>query len=417
MAIVWEWMTDALLWKPYSPALSTAIEASFSAHQPSVDVCIASPSAPVPTHTITFQSQSPCQTTWGSGRSRPVRRNVDPQTGTVEWQWWEDVSQQWHPYDVSINFQIESAWGQCHSSANAYFQASAPGGVSIRIHHRKFTIEFEADAVQKNVFSHFSRKVRRRVVPPGTGAGASAAAMVGPAALPSAPHASLSQQAVSVPPPSVAAGTVSLSYDANDLQPFVETSDDNDCPICVTSLRERNSVMLAKCRHVFCKECIMRWFETRPTCPVCTMAYGVITGIQPNGTMSVRIIPTDSPEFGSGLEGFPGVDIIQIHYNFPSGIQGPEHPSPGRRYTGTRRVAYLPFTKEGEDVLSLLKTAWDRRLLFSVGTSITTGQRDVVTWSGVHHKTNTWGGPTNFGYPDATYFARVKAELAEKGVR
>lgn len=59
--------------------------------------------------------------------------------------------------------------------------------------------------------------------------------------------------------------------------------------------------------------------------------------------------------------------------------QGPEHPSPGRRYTGTRRVAYLPFTKEGEDVLSLLKTAWDRRLLFSVGTSITTGQRDVVT--------------------------------------
>lgn len=59
--------------------------------------------------------------------------------------------------------------------------------------------------------------------------------------------------------------------------------------------------------------------------------------------------------------------------------QGPAHPSPGRRYTGTKRVAYLPATKEGEDVLSLLKTAWDRRLLFSVGTSITTGQRDVVT--------------------------------------
>lgn len=228
------------------------------------------------------------------------------------------MSQQWRPYDVSINSQIESAWGQCHSSSNAYFQASAPGGVSIHIHHRKYTIEFEADAVQKNIFSHFSRKVRRRLVSPGTGAGASAAAMV---ASPSAPHASLSQQVVSVPPPSVAAGSVSLSYDANDLQPYVERSDDNDCPICVMSLRERNSVMLAKCRHVFCKDCIMRWFETRPTCPVCTMAYGVITGIQPNGTMSVRIIPAGSPEFGSGLEGFPNVDIIQIHYNFPSGIQ------------------------------------------------------------------------------------------------
>jgi deltex-like protein len=147
------------------------------------------------------------------------------------------------------------------------------------------------------------------------------------------------------------------------------------------------------------------------------MAYGLITGIQPNGTMCVRNIPVGSPGFGNGLEGFPDVEIIQIEYNFPSGIQGPEHPCPGRRYTGTRRVAYLPATKEGEEVLSLLKTAWDRRLLFSVGNSITTGQRDVVTWSGVHHKTSTWGGPSNFGYPDPTYFARVKAELAEKGVK
>jgi len=352
----------------------------------------------------------------------------------VDWQWWEDESQQWHSYDVSINLQIEGAWGQCHSSSNAYFQASAPAGVSIRIHHQKYTVEFEADAVQKNLFSHYPRKVRRRLVSSGTGPGASAvAATVGPAATPSAPQASQSPHVVSVPAPSVPAGAVSLSYNESDLQPYVELSDDNDCPICVMNLREKNAVLLAKCRHVFCKDCIKRWFETRPTCPVCTMAYGVITGIQPNGTMSVRIIPVASPGFGSGLEGFPDVDIIQIHYNFPSCIQvsfliffthhsclssmlsyyqhvsitprstisveggstesrlyqfcllrglceqGPEHPSPGRRYTGTRRVAYLPSTKEGEDVLCLLKTAWDRRLLFSVGTSITTGQRDVVT--------------------------------------
>lgn len=247
---------------------------------------------------------------------------MDPQTGAVEWQWWEDVSQQWHPYDFSINSQIESAWGQCHSSSTAYFQASAPAGVSIRIHHRKYAVEFEADAVQKNLFSHFSRKVRRRLVSPGTGTGASAvAATVGPAASPSAPPASYSPHVVSVPVPSVSSGAVSLSYNAGDLQPYVESSDDNDCPICVMNLLEKNAVMLAKCRHVFCKDCITRWFETRPTCPVCMMAYGVITGIQPNGTMSVRIIPVGSPGFGSGLEGFPDVDIIQILYNFPSGIQ------------------------------------------------------------------------------------------------
>lgn len=249
---------------------------------------------------------------------------MDPQSGTVEWQWWEDESQRWHSYDLSVTSQIESSWGQCHGSSNAYFQASAPAGVSIRIHHRKYTVEFEADAVQKNLFSHFSRKVRRRLVSPGTGTGAGASAVAGapvgpPAASPSAPHAS--PHMVSVPAPSVPTGAVSLSYNAADLQPYVESSDDNDCPICVMNLREKNAVMLAKCRHVFCKECIMRWFETRPTCPVCTMAYGVITGIQPNGTMSVRIIPVGSAGFGSGLEGFPDVDIIQIQYNFPSGIQ------------------------------------------------------------------------------------------------
>lgn len=75
-----------------------------------------------------------------------------------------------------------------------------------------------------------------------------------------------------------------------------------------------------------------------------------------------------------------GSMLYRIRVLRDSRSQGPEHPSPGCPYTGTRRVAYLPYTKEGEDVLNLLKIAWDRRLLFSVGTSITTGRRDVVTY-------------------------------------
>ena len=51
-----------------------------------------------------------------------------------------------------------------------------------------------------------------------------------------------------------------------------------------------------------------------------------------------------------------------------------------------------------------------------VGTSLTTGQPNVIVWDGVHHKTNTSGGSTNFGWPDATYFSRVKDELKAKGV-
>jgi len=42
--------------------------------------------------------------------------------------------------------------------------------------------------------------------------------------------------------------------------------------------------------------------------------------------------------------------------------QGPEYPNLRQRYASTRWIAYIPLTKEGEDVLSLLKTTWDCRL-------------------------------------------------------
>lgn len=50
-----------------------------------------------------------------------------------------------------------------------------------------------------------------------------------------------------------------------------------------------------------------------------------------------------------------------------------------------------------------------------MGTSVTTGQTNCVVWN-VHHKTNTHGGSSSFGYPDPTYLNRVKLELADRGV-
>lgn len=38
-----------------------------------------------------------------------------------------------------------------------------------------------------------------------------------------------------------------------------------------------------------------------------------------------------------------------------------------------------------------------------------------MVWN-VHHKTNTHGGSSSFGYPDPTYFNRVKNELSDRGV-
>ena len=78
---------------------------------------------------------------------------------------------------------------------------------------------------------------------------------------------------------------------------------------------------------------------------------------------------------------FADYGTIIIGYIFPSGFQGQDHPNPGARYQGTRHTAYLPDTREGREVLQLLKRAFDARLVFTVGNS------NQITWNGIHHKT------------------------------
>ena len=67
-------------------------------------------------------------------------------------------------------------------------------------------------------------------------------------------------------------------------------------------------------------------------------------------------------------------------------------------------------------MLALLVKCFRRKLSFTVGFSVVRGRDNCIVWNGVHHKTNTHGGSTGYGYPDPTYFNRVKQELALKGV-
>jgi len=89
---------------------------------------------------------------------------------------------------------------------------------------------------------------------------------------------------------------------------------------------------------------------------------------------------------------FAGYGTIIIDYRFSSGVQGKEHPNPGQCYQGTNRTAYLPDTREGREVLQLLRRAFDARLVFTVGTSSTTGCTNQITWNDIHHKTSVYGG-------------------------
>ncbi|TKS77556.1 putative E3 ubiquitin-protein ligase DTX3 [Collichthys lucidus] len=156
-----------------------------------------------------------------------------------------------------------------------------------------------------------------------------------------------------------------------------------DCAICLDKIQGKKTL---KCLHSFCSECIDSVFKFKPACPICNTYHGEYTGTQPEGTMTVT-------QSWLNLPGFEHCGCIVIQYSFPSGIQGPEHPNPGVRYSGTSRTAYLPDCKEGQKVLKLLKKAFDRRLIFTIGRSVTTGLNNVITWNDIHHKTNIDGGP------------------------
>ena len=101
-----------------------------------------------------------------------------------------------------------------------------------------------------------------------------------------------------------------------------------------------------------------------------------------------------------------------INYSFRSGV----HPETNKHYGGDGRTAFIPDTEEGREILALLVLSFKRRLTFTVGFSVVRGCDNCIVWNGVHHKTRPSGGSTHYGYPDDTYFNRVRQELALKGV-
>ena len=187
---------------------------------------------------------------------------------------------------------------------------------------------------------------------------------------------------------------------------------ETDCFICLDGYSgggEDGRCIELPCGHTGHPICLRQLLLTTGKCGLCSRFYLVQTGTMGPGTMTV----TNSP---AALPGHEGCGTITIHYAMSGGVQGSEHPSPGTPFSGTSRVAYLPDSPDGREALRLLRIAFDRRLTFTVGTSLTTGASNTTVWNGIHHKTSPHGGPTSFGYPDDSYLQRLFAELAAKGI-
>ncbi|XP_054934651.1 E3 ubiquitin-protein ligase DTX4 isoform X3 [Physeter macrocephalus] len=174
---------------------------------------------------------------------------------------------------------------------------------------------------------------------------------------------------------------------------------DEDCTICMECLTAPSGYKgpqptvkpdlvgkLSRCGHIYHIYCLVAMYNNGNKdgslqCPTCKTIYGVKTGTQPPGKMEYHLIPHSLP-------GHPDCKTIRIIYSIPPGIQ----------------------------VLKLLLVAWDRRLIFAIGTSSTTGESDTVIWNEVHHKTEFGSNLTGHGYPDANYLDNVLAELAAQGI-
>ncbi|KAG5845038.1 hypothetical protein ANANG_G00134540 [Anguilla anguilla] len=211
----------------------------------------------------------------------------------------------------------------------------------------------------------------------------------------------------------------------------VRNPPEEDCTICMEPLgspsgykgpgvgsvsRGESVGRLVTCGHQYHLQCLVAMYNNGNKdgslqCPTCKTIYGVKTGNQPPGKMEYHVIPHSLP-------GHPDCRTIRIIYNIPPGIQGPEHPNPGKPFTarGFPRHCYLPDSEKGRKVLRLLLVAWDRRLIFSVGTSSTTGESDTVIWNEVHHKTEFGSNLTGHGYPDPGHLDNVLEELRAQGI-
>ncbi|TFK01208.1 FH1/FH2 domain-containing protein 1 [Platysternon megacephalum] len=211
----------------------------------------------------------------------------------------------------------------------------------------------------------------------------------------------------------------------------VKSPPDEDCTICMERLVASSGYegllshrgakpelvgKLGKCGHLYHLLCLVAMYNNGNKdgslqCPTCKAIYGEKTGTQPPGKMEFHIIPHSLP-------GYTESKTIRIVYDIPTGIQGPEHPNPGKKFTarGFPRHCYLPDNEKGRKVLKLLIVAWDRRLIFTIGTSSTTGECDTVVWNEIHHKTEFGSNLTGHGYPDPNYLDNVLAELMAQGV-
>ncbi|NXO55717.1 DTX1 ligase, partial [Aramus guarauna] len=184
----------------------------------------------------------------------------------------------------------------------------------------------------------------------------------------------------------------------------VKNPPDEDCTICMERLVTSSGYegvlshrgikpelvgKLGKCGHMYHLLCLLAMYNNG------------------NKVRRDRSLPSPVPTGGGGAgmchrEGWPHVDTMP-------GLNPAPWGAGTRAVPAERRAGGVGWASDGHlrlpQVLKLLIVAWDRRLLFTIGTSNT-----------IHHKTEFGSNLTGHGYPDPNYLDNVLAELLAQGV-
>jgi len=186
------------------------------------------------------------------------------------------------------------------------------------------------------------------------------------------------------------------------------------CVICLEEMKHGEKIVrfnIDSCNHTFHRGCIESALRRMPRCPICRKYVKEPQGYSPSGTLTITVAESTC----SGFE-HESTRTFVLNYVMPGNTQKSYHPNPGVRYTSTVRKAYIPDVPDGRKLLQRLLYAFEKGLLFLIGTSGTTGRQNVIIWSSVHQKTQQFGGAMNHGFPDPGYFINCNEELDALGV-
>ncbi|XP_057241416.1 E3 ubiquitin-protein ligase DTX1-like [Malurus melanocephalus] len=426
--VVWEWLNEHGRWRPYSAAVCHHIEnvlkedARGSVVLGQVDVQLAP-------YVIDLQSMH--QFRQDTGTMRPVRRNFyDPSSAPgkgIVWEW-ENDNNSWTPYDMDICITIQNAYEKQHP----WLDLSSLGFC--------YLIYFSSMS-QMNRQTQRKRRLRRRMD------------LAYPLTMGSIPK--------------------SQSWPVG-----ASTGTPCSCPQCllVNSTRAASNAILASQRRKLYPGAVRQssTFAGGTLWPAGTATPAVVAGGAAKGE-GLRVagagfgpgqgVPSAAlpglnnlnrpgTQRGAGLgaraavpPGVPALPVKNLNGTGPvhpalAGMTGilmcaaglpvcltraPKpilHPPPVSKsdikpvpgVNGICRKTKKKQLKKSKEVLKLLIVAWDRRLIFTIGTSNTTGESDTVVWNEIHHKTEFGSNLTGHGYPDPNYLDNVLAELLAQGV-